>query len=107
MAKKTQKAKSSEEHKVKCFACDWTCLRAEVLIAENPFIKNQLLTACPRCREINVIIDVCDEPRCWEIKKYFTATKDGGRRTCEKHRPTYSDDHMGGVKTVPWCIKFS
>jgi hypothetical protein len=82
-----KKAKNLEPDKHICSFCGWKGLWDQVLRGSNPFVKNHLLSGCPRCLEIDTVVRVCDEPGCWELQKWFIMTDTGGRRTCDKHRP--------------------
>ena len=75
--------------KVKCeeYRCSWHGEEIEVLTASNPFNIDFIISGCPKCREINSIVYVCDEPECWETVSCGTRTSMGYRSTCHKHRP--------------------
>ncbi len=70
-----------------CRECDWRGL--EPLRAVNPFSEDEddVMHGCPKCREPNRIGVACDEPDCWEPATCGTATPNGYRKTCGKHRP--------------------
>lgn len=67
--------------------CGWRGDDSEILTAPNPFDSGDFLQGCPRCREVNAIRTVCDEPGCREFVSMGTPTESGYRSTCYKHRP--------------------
>lgn len=67
--------------------CTWHGLDSEVLTAPDPFDAGEQLTGCPKCKSVNTLREVCDEPDCWEFSSCGTPTAKGYRRTCHKHLP--------------------
>ena len=68
--------------------CDWRGPEQEILRAPNPFDEDDTLVGCPRCLDINTLIDVCDEPGCWEFSSCGHPVPGGYQRTCGKHHVT-------------------
>jgi len=68
--------------------CDWHGFEDELLTAQNPFENGEILSACPKCKEVESAVIACDEPECWERAICGTPTENGYRWTCGKHRPT-------------------
>ena len=75
--------------KLKCMElkCTWHGLQERLLIASNPFNKNEEIYGCPKCQSINSLALACDEPGCWQSVTCGTPTEDGYRNTCGKHAP--------------------
>ena len=78
-----------KDKKVICneYKCNWTGVESEILTAESPFEKGEIISACPECKEINTIVYACDEPGCWKQATCGTPTENGYRNTCGKHAP--------------------
>jgi hypothetical protein len=76
-----------EPGKVMCdsLRCGWRGQQSQTLSAPHPFISDEIICACPKCRDIGTIRTVCDEPGCWEFTSCGFPTKDGYRMTCHKH----------------------
>lgn len=74
--------------KVKCSErlCNWRGNNGEFLQAKNPLDDDDIIV-CPDCKNIDTIVQVCDEPDCWNHSTCGTPTPAGYRLTCEKHRP--------------------
>lgn len=70
-----------------CNDCGRRIENREVLDAPNPFDKAITIFGCPKCKCVNTLRTVCDEPGCWEPDTCGTPTPQGYRRTCEKHTP--------------------
>lgn len=72
-------------------ACDckvpWRGTSDEVLRAPNPFDPADELWGCPKCKAVECLYLVCDEPGCWEHSTCGTPTPAGYRSTCGKHMP--------------------
>jgi phage FluMu protein Com len=58
-----------------------------MLIAKNPFDETEEIIGCPKCKDVNTIVSVCDEKGCWKRVTCGTPIKDGYRSTCGKHAP--------------------
>lgn len=80
-----------ERDKRLCQFCGWHGQVEEVLTAANPFDPTYEISGCPRCKEPNTTILVCDEPDCWELITCGTPSTDKDpnkyRHTCSKHIP--------------------
>ena len=70
-----------------CGVCDWHGTSDEVLRAPNPFDPDEVLWGCPKCKSVDQLYLVCDEPDCWDTVSCGTPTPNGYRSTCGKHRP--------------------
>ena len=75
--------------KVKCSGrrCNWHGTDDEVLEAPNPFDENDVITGCPKCKQVDTTVYACDEPGCWADVCSGVATKTGYRSTCHEHVP--------------------
>lgn len=72
----------------KCNECDYVCDESELLSAPNPFIPDDIITGCPRCKLAEVMQGACDEPGCNDFATCGTLTNDNEYRvTCGKHWP--------------------
>lgn len=78
-----------EKDKVKCgdFRCGWKGQASDILTAPHPFHPNDTISGCPKCRDVETLECVCDEPGCWETVSAGTPTPEGYRSTCHKHAP--------------------
>lgn len=74
-------------NKVTCTECDFQGTDEMLLVASNPFDKDQEISGCPKCKSIETILVACDEPGCWKVASCGTPTEDGYRTTCGKHKP--------------------
>lgn len=70
-----------------CTECGWCGDAAEVLNNQNPFDPGDTIVGCPKCKSVNTMRTVCDEPDCWEPDTCGTPTPTGYRRTCHEHKP--------------------
>ena len=59
---------------------------ADILRAPSPF-SDDILIACPKCKEVGSLIVACDETECWKEATCGTPTADDYRMTCFDHRP--------------------
>ena len=75
--------------KVKCdeLRCGWQGMAHEVLTATHPFNVYDKIEGCPKCRQCGTIIQVCDEPGCWNHASCGAPTPAGYRSTCGNHIP--------------------
>lgn len=73
--------------KIKCHECWWKGVVDELLTAAHPFMEDEIIHGCPKCRDVNTLDPVCDEPDCWATAGCGTPTESGYRRTCHKHMP--------------------
>jgi hypothetical protein len=71
--------------------CGWHGEDTEMLTAPNPFNPEFNIHACPKCREIGVLSQACDEPGCWKASTCGTPTAAGYRRTCGRHMPPFEN----------------
>ena len=69
----------------KCEECDWRGQDGDLLRAPNPFDATAKIVGCPRCKEVQCFINMCDEPGCREEASSGWLSDDGYRRTCHKH----------------------
>lgn len=67
--------------------CGWKGKGDELLRAPNPFDFDSELLGCPKCKEVDCVELVCDEPNCWKSVCCGTPTLGGYRWTCHEHRP--------------------
>lgn len=67
--------------------CGWHGTSDEVLKAPSQFDPKDVLWACPKCKDVNVLYLACDEPGCWQMASCGTPTPSGYRSTCHKHCP--------------------
>ena len=75
-----------EKTKVSC-DCGFKGNMAQMLTAVSPFDENEIVAACPECKELNgTIFTVCDEPNCWEPDTCGFKTQKSYRRTCSTHK---------------------
>ena len=74
--------------RVRCENCDWIGGEAELLRASHPFEPTNTVTGCPRCKDVESTIGVCDEPGCDEFVSCGMPTENGYRTTCGRHMPT-------------------
>lgn len=73
--------------KIKCSVCGWRGNKSEMLAAQNPFDPTEEITGCPKCKAVECIVAVCDEPGCWLEVTCGTPTGGGYRMTCGLHAP--------------------
>ena len=66
--------------------CKWHGTDDHALRAKSPF-SDDMLIACPKCKQVWSLQVACDESMCWQIATCGTPTNDGYRRTCGKHVP--------------------
>ena len=71
----------------KCTECNKIFEMDEILKAENPFYKQELIYGCPECFSIDSFLVICDEVGCKDVVTCGTPTKEGYRGTCGKHKP--------------------
>jgi hypothetical protein len=79
---------SNQPTKVVCEArrCGWHGMDDKALRAPSPF-SDDILIACPKCKEVGSLIVACDETECWKEATCGTPTADDYRMTCFDHRP--------------------
>ena len=53
--------------KVKCSLCQWQGQNDSLLVADNPFLKGDTISACPDCLSIQTTEVCCEEPGCWDL----------------------------------------
>jgi hypothetical protein len=77
-----------------CSQCRWRGPVSAALAGLNPHNAEEILFACPRCRDLSLRV-CCDEPDCTSEVTCGTPLPDGSyRRTCGEHQP---DDTGGGL----------
>lgn len=80
-----------ENNKVKCLECGWIGIRSDLLIGKSPFEDCEVY-GCPKCKEINSAVCLCDEIGCELEVVCGTPTKSGVyRNTCSEHQPKELD----------------
>jgi len=68
----------------KCVECDW--IGKDYLTAPSPFDQDDMLVACPDCKTVHSLVDLCDQFGCKLEATCGWPTKAGGyRRTCFAH----------------------
>ena len=77
----------STERRFVCRECGWRGNDEDALSASNPFDPGDIITGCPKCKNVNTMRTTCDELGCWEEDTCGTPTLGGYRRTCGKHQP--------------------
>lgn len=79
------------QHKSKCLDCGWIGDNDDVLTAPNPFdaYSDESIEACPKCKTVENMAPVCDEPGCKREANCGTPTPAGYRHTCSKHAPPF------------------
>jgi len=70
-----------------CQTCDWIGHESAVLCAPHPFDEGSEIRGCPRCKAIDDLVMVCDEPDCTAPARCGTPTVGGYRYTCGRHKP--------------------
>ena len=74
-----------------CHACGEVSDLEQLLTAKSPFDPDDNLTACPRCKRLHELYQVCDEPGCKRETSCGFLVEDGGyRRTCSTHATYWS-----------------
>lgn len=73
--------------KWKCseWRCGWHGDDEEILSAPDPFTTDGLIYGCPKCRTVESLVIVCDEPGCTAEGTCGWLSHTGYRRTCFKH----------------------
>jgi hypothetical protein len=85
-------------NRAKCNTCGWRGERSAALSAPNPFDPKYNIEGCPFCKDVECLVQVCDEPGCWEETTCGTPIHGGYRRTCGNHCPPYLQN-PGGLRT--------
>jgi hypothetical protein len=67
--------------------CAWVGTTDQILTAPDPFNEGDTISACPKCREIGVLVAACDVDGCSKQAGCGTPTKAGYRWTCGAHMP--------------------
>lgn len=73
--------------KCACEQCDWRGYLRDLLHAKNPFDHEDDIIGCPKCKAVDSVRTVCDEPFCWREASCGAPVPDGYRRTCGEHMP--------------------
>jgi hypothetical protein len=74
-----------ELEKAVCRRCGWRGKMTERLTAVSPFDPDDILLACPYCKTVDSIDEMCDEGGCWDNATCGTPTENGYRRVCGVH----------------------
>lgn len=84
------------QEKSRCTECGWIGETDEVLEAPNPFdaFSQEIIQGCPKCKQVECMECVCDEPGCKLPVNGGTPTPEGYRQTCYKHNPMRTEDKM-------------
>ena len=75
--------------KITCRDCHWHGRASEMLIAQHPFAPTETISGCPKCKGIDQLFVVCDEPGCAQEVSCGTPTPQGYRQTCGAHQPEW------------------
>jgi len=85
-------ARISEKNRFRCKACDEVTPYSALLKAPSPFDASDTLTACPVCKQCDVVFELlCDEDGCNDDATCGWHTGDnadqwgGYRNTCGRH----------------------
>lgn len=54
-----------EPDKMVCQECGARVHTDEMLTAPHPFLSDDTIIGCPKCREARCLETACDEPGCW------------------------------------------
>ena len=76
-----------ELNKRRCRECGWVGRARDVLRGRNPFDLDYEIFGCPSCKEIDELVEVCDEPGCEREATIGTPSSAGYRRVCREHDP--------------------
>ncbi len=79
----------SEKTKCTNRRCNWTGYNNQLLSAQNPFEQDEIMYACPKCRDTENITGVCEIDKCWEESTCGLNTLDGYKRLCCNHRKKF------------------
>lgn len=69
----------------KCESCFDVFEGSKLLEAVSPFDPVNMIYGCPKCKDINTFIQVCDEPHCKNVATCGTPTEQGYRHVCGNH----------------------
>lgn len=69
----------------KCTACGWRGQEGEVLAAPDPFDPKNYIYACPRCKTIHAIVEVCPFAGCHKTANCGTPYQKDYVRCCGDH----------------------
>lgn len=75
------------DNRYRCKVCEWIGVYKEMLKAPSPFDVDDILKACPECKQCTGGFDhLCNVPECKEIGGCGFPTKTHGYMwTCHKH----------------------
>lgn len=81
------------EDRYRCKVCNWIGVDKEMLKAPSPFDAEDMLRACPECKQCTEGFDhLCNIPECKEIGGCGFPNKTHGYMwTCHKHWIEYND----------------
>jgi uncharacterized protein YbaR (Trm112 family) len=78
--------KGIEKGKLFCEECNAFFTVEDILRAESPFDPQRMLGACPKCKEIERYVSLCDEPGCYQqVSGGHPDPVHGYRNTCFDH----------------------
>ena len=70
-----------------CKTCGVISTVEGMLSAPNPFIEDDMIYGCPKCRAIESFVGACDVQECPRKGTIGTPTPSGYMRTCAEHAP--------------------
>lgn len=70
--------------KVRCTECSWWGTWDQRLSAPSPFMADEIISGCPKCRSIYSLVPLCDEPGCTQEVVAGTSTGTGPLRDREE-----------------------
>lgn len=70
-----------------CSGCGWHGTWSDVLQSPNPFDPDDMLTGCPKCRQVESLGAACFAEGCGREATCGTPTQDGYKWSCAEHRP--------------------
>jgi len=68
-----------------CTECHIVTEEQALLQAPSPFDAEDILTACPQCKNVGDFTEICDEPGCSKAATCGFPAEAGYRRTCGPH----------------------
>jgi hypothetical protein len=82
------------QDKSRCAECGWIGDTSRLLLAPNPFdvFSKEVIQGCPKCKQVECVEPVCDEPGCTRSVSCGVPTDSGYRHTCHEHDPSRKKD---------------
>jgi rubredoxin len=84
----------------KCTNCRWHGEEKKLLHADSPFNPQDELVACPQCKSVYDLVNMCDEPNCTDEATCGFPTPTGYRRTCGKHYRVHEVMERGEIERL-------